>query len=506
MTVASPVAVATYGPQVARFFAGCLRLPEGEHQGEPFVLEDWQCEDTDAIYETDAAGAPLWKLAVVGVPRGTGKSPLCAGYALHALVSLPGSPKVYCAAAAREQAGLVHSFAIRSAKGGLLDDFLEYPRVTEALGPVRSPHNGGILRVVSADGDLQQGLAPAFVAMDELHTFRTGKQVGLYMAMQTALHKRPGSRMIVITTAGATKDSLLGELVDDIIERGVMSISRHDCKVVVRDYEAKRLLIWYGAPDDADIRDPRIWRACTPASWITDESLRVAAVSTPESEFRRYYLNQWVKGEAAAIQPAAWDACEGPEKIPAGSEVWVGVDIGERRDTSAVVWGATAYRDGRRVLVIRAKVFTAARISGMETTLPQVEAHLRWLRDHFDLKKIHFDPWQMRDMAARLASEGFPMVDFPQTNTRMVPASQAAFDMIANQTVVHNGDPDLRAHILGTGGEITATGGWRFGKVKSRTGQRDLSKQNDAAIAYAMVAGAYQNDMQTEGELWAESW
>ena len=504
--MSSPTAAGTYGPAVAEFFEGCLRLPEGERQGQPFVMEDWQREDTDIIYETDALGNLLWKIVVYGIPRGNGKSPLCAGFADHALVSLPGSPKVYCAAAAKDQAGLVHGFAIAQAKGGPLDDFLEYPRVTEALGPVRSPHNGGILRAVSADGDLQQGLAPAFVAMDELHTFRTGKQIGLYMAMHTTLHKRPAARMIIITTAGATKDSLLGELVDDITERGEMTVSRLGCKVVIRDYEARRLLIWYGAPEDADIRDPRIWRACNPASWISDESLRVAAASTPESEFRRYNLNQWVKGEEAAIQPAAWDACKGPEKIPAGSEVWVGVDIGEKRDTSAVAWGASAWREERRLLVVRAKVFTAQRISGMETTLPQVEAHLRWLRDNFDLMRVNFDPWQMRDMAARLASEGFPMVEFPQNNTNMVPASQGAFDLVAHQTVVHKGDPTLRAHILGTGGEVTATGGWRFTKAKTRTGHRDKTKQNDAAIAYAMVVGGYQIDMQAGGEPWAESW
>jgi len=142
----------------------------------------------------------------------------------------------------------------------------------------------------------------------------------------------------------------------------------------------------------------------------------------------------------------------------------------------------------------------------METTLPQVEAHLRWLRDNFELLRVNFDPWQMRDMAARLASEGFPMVEFPQNNTNMVPASQGAFDLVAHQAVVHNGDPVLRAHILGTGGEITATGGWRFTKAKTRTGHRDLTKQNDAAIAYAMVVGGYQIDMQAGGEPWAESW
>ena len=116
--MSSATAAGTYGPAVAEFFEGCLRLPEGERQGQPFVMEDWQREDTDIIYETDALGNLLWKIVVYGIPRGNGKSPLCAGFADHALVSLPGSPKVYCAAAAKDQAGLVHGFAIAQAKGG----------------------------------------------------------------------------------------------------------------------------------------------------------------------------------------------------------------------------------------------------------------------------------------------------------------------------------------------------------------------------------------------------
>ncbi len=483
----------TIGPAVAEFAEGCLLIPEGQREGAPFTLEPWQRKATNIIYETDERGLPMWKLAILGIPRGNGKSPLSAVYANHALVSGVGSPQVYCAAASRTQAGIVHKHANKEARQGPLEDFLQFPRVGEALGPIKCPSNGGILKVLSADGDLQQGLVPYFVVEDELHAFNTHKQVGLHFAMTTALHKRSDCRMIVITTAGATKDSLLGELIDAIIAAGEVQYLENGCLTIVRDYTAKRLLIWYGAPEDADIRDPKIWRACNPASWITDEELRIAAASSPESEFRRYYLNQWVKGEDAAIQPAAWDACRCPAiEIPEGADIWVGVDIGEKRDTSAIDWVAPYPFEGEQILVARAQVFTAQKISGMETSLPQVEAHLRWLRDHYYLRRVAFDPWQMRDMAARLASEGFPMEEFKQNNTSMVPASQLTFDLIADRRLVHDGDRTLRAHVLGTGGEITSTGGWGFAKAKTKTGHRDLSRNNDACIALAMAAGVWQ--------------
>jgi phage terminase large subunit-like protein len=500
-------ATATLGPAVAEFAAGCLVFPEGDKIGQPFVFEDWQREDVNLIYEVDEDGDPLWKIVVWLIPTGSGKSPMVGVFANHALLNSAGAPQVLCAAASRTQAGIVHKHASAEAhtegEWRPLDDYLEFPREREALGPIKCPSNSGVLRVLSADGGLQEGLNPTFVAIDELHVFTTKKQVNLFTALLTKLHKRPESRMVIISTAGDDQQSLLKELIDAIVRAGEMEVQRNGCKVIVRDYEAKRLLINYAAPDLADHKDPKIWRACNPASWITDEELREAAAREPEAVFLRYHLNRWGKGEDAAIQPAAWDACKGAVELPPGTDIWVGVDIGEKRDTSAIDLVAEL-EDGR--LVVRAKVITAAQISGMETTLPQVEAFLRELRDGYHLRRVNFDKWQMRDLAARLASEGFPMVECPQNNVNMVPASQLTFDMISQQRLVHNGDPTLRAHVLGTGGEITATGGWRFAKAKTKTGHRDLSKQNDACIALAMAVAGWREDTQAGGEPWVASW
>jgi phage terminase large subunit-like protein len=491
MTTASMArAVGTLGPEVAEFAECNLVFPEGEKQGEPFVLEDWQRADFDLMYETDERDLPMWKIVVWVIPTGSGKSPACGILANHALLQ-EDTPVVLCAAASRDQAGIVHGHAVAEAKGGPLDDYFEFPRVTSALGPVKCPSTGGVLRVLSADGALQEGKNPSLVVIDELHVFTTSKQIALYNALTTKLHKRAGSRLIVISTAGEDKDSLLGNLIDAIVKAGEVEYQRLGCKMIVRDYEAKRLLIYYGAPEEADIRDPQIWRACNPASWITDEALRLAALQEPESVFRRYHLNQWVKGEEAAIQPAAWDACEDASvEIPAGADIWVAVDLGEKRDTAAVVWGAPV---GDR-LVVRSRVFTAQQVSGMETTLPQVEACLRDLAGRYHVRRVDFDPWQMRDLAARLASEGLPMFECKQNNVVMVPASQLTFDLIGARQIAHDGDKTLRAHVLGTSGELTATGGWRFAKAKTKTGHRDLSKQNDACVALAMMVYGWNAD------------
>ena len=55
---------------------------------------------------------------------------------------------------------------------------------------------------VSADGFVAHGLNPSAVIADELHAWRTPKQVELWDALDTAIHKRPGAYWLVITTAG----------------------------------------------------------------------------------------------------------------------------------------------------------------------------------------------------------------------------------------------------------------------------------------------------------------
>ena len=488
----------TLGPIVGEFFADNLTL----RNGDPFVPAEFQQYILDLLYELDAAGALQWTFRLIGIPRGNGKSPLLGGVADFELVTREHRPSIVIGAPSRKQAGIIHQWANDLGKGGALSDYIEVPRVREALGPIKTPHNGGILQVLSADGDLQEGLEPDAIFEDELHVFTTSKQQALHFALMTTLHKKPELPMTIITTAGSDKDSLLGEMFDAMVTTGDIEYSEDRCLMVVRDYETRSLLVWYGAPDDVDAADPAIWRACNPAPWITDESLLLAARRLPESEFRRKNLNQWVKGEDAAIQQTAYDACYDPglyAHIPPGSEIWVGVDLGEKRDTSGVA-RVSPLDDGR--LRCAASVFVSEKRGGMQTTLPQVEAELRRLCDLYHVRRINFDGWQMRDLAARLLSEGMPMCEFAQNNTNMVPASQATFDMIANGELVHDGDKVLRAHVLGTGGETTATGGWRFAKAKTKSGNRDLSKQNDAAIALAEAIAGYREDNQAGGDLW----
>jgi phage terminase large subunit-like protein len=494
--------VRTLGPGVSNFFAANYRFPEGSKKGEPFYVDPFQEDILDLIYEIDERGERQWRFIVVGIPRGNGKSPLCGGIADFELAERQDSPNIFCAAASREQAGIVHRFAYDLPQGGPMEDFIEFPRVKDALGPLKMPYNDGVLKVLSADGNLQHGKNPSVVIEDELHAFTTGKQQELHFALTTALHKRSDSVMIIITTAGADKASLLGELYDSMLQTHELEYSDDGCLMVGRDYESKSLLIWYGAPEDADVSDPAVWRACNPASWISDESLLLAARREPESVFRRLYLNQWVRGADAAIQPGAWDACLLDGDIEPGADVWLGVDVGEKHDPSSIVMVSP---QGDR-LRMKAFVFDPEE-HNVKTLLPILEAKIREIADEYNLRGLGYDPWQFRRSAELLEADGIRAIEYPQNDSHMVPASQLFYELIMQEVIAHDGEKILRKHMLAAAAKQTSRGAWRIEKPLQRGSHRtDSHKKVDAAVAGAIACAVWSQDEKAGGDLWASSW
>ncbi len=58
---------------------------EGAAAGRPFKLEPWQRRFVDELYKRDERGQSIFKRAILGIPRGNGKSPLAAGLGLYEL-------------------------------------------------------------------------------------------------------------------------------------------------------------------------------------------------------------------------------------------------------------------------------------------------------------------------------------------------------------------------------------------------------------------------------------
>ena len=91
-------------------------------------------------------------------------------------------------------------------------------------------------------------------------------------------------------------------------------------------------------------------------------------------------------------------------------------------------------------------------------------AAIRELAARFTIREVAYDPWRYHSEALRLADDGLPVVEFPQSHARMTVASERLHAAIVEQRLRHNGDPALTLHVSQAVAQATGRG-WRLSKI-----------------------------------------
>jgi phage terminase large subunit-like protein len=397
------------------------------------------------------------------LPRGQGKTTLLSAIALHHLLTIEGA-QIYCCASSRDQARILFESAAGFAR--VLDDDHLVTRHLE-LRYCDSPGEPKVfsryLRVLAADAMRLHGLTPTLAIIDELHAHADDS---VYLAMRTAMLKRPTSKLIVISTAGAGADSPLGRL------RARAHAQPHVTrKGAVTDARGPNLrFLEWSVAEDEDVDDAAVVKKANPASWITVAGLREQREAVPDLAFRRYHANQWTEREGYWLPAGAWQACVGEPELTPGEDLWLGVDVGGERSASAVVWinstlhvGASIYHGDEGVLDCVAKV--------------------RELANTYNVREVVFDPWRFGQGAQELEAEGIVVTAFPQSDVRMVPASNRLYSAIVEKRLTLPDNPELRQHAAAA---IAKHGrrGWRLDKP-------ERAANIDAIVALAMALDSH---------------
>lgn len=276
--------------QLLEFYPALLRYPSGPLQGQPFQLEPWQRSFLREFHRRDDAGGRIYKKALLGLPTGNGKTTLAVGLGLYQALSQPAAAEVVLAAGSREQARLGLDCARRMSDLGQLSEW-----ITSTSNRLDYPKKQASMLALSSQGNLQHGRAPAAALLDELWTFSHKRQEQSYTALTAAIHKQPAAFLLATSSAGDNPASLLGRIYHDALSWDDVSVRHHNCLTIAKNPDAGALLWWYAAPADADPSDPKILRACNPASWInlSDLQQQLHDPGLSESDFRRLHLNQW---------------------------------------------------------------------------------------------------------------------------------------------------------------------------------------------------------------------
>lgn len=386
--------------------------------------------------------------ALALLPRGQGKSRLIGALAVHHLLTTD-RPAIYVAAASRDQAAVIFEYA----RDFALDPAVGGGRRKGAAVLVRHLElrtETGHLRVLASDAPKLHGLTPSLAIIDELHAF---KDSAVYVALRTALLKRPDARMVTISTAGQGAESPLGRLraralaLPDVRHRrGLTEASSPDFAMCE-----------WAVPDDADLdADPAAMKRANPASWISLAALQSQRNALPDSDFRRYHLGQWVAREGALFEPGRWQTTAGePNITPDGAPIVVAIDMGKNRSSTGVAW-VQWHGDDLHAQV--AEIDTADAPSEVDALVDQLARGHR-------VQEIAADPWHVIGaLSEAWERRGLRVVEVPQHDARMVPAFAAFTELVNAGRLIRPDHPALNAAVENSV-QVQTRRGARVGKV-----------------------------------------
>ena len=363
--------------------------------------------------------------------------------------------------------------------------------------------SGSTFRALSSDAKKAHGMSPSVIILDELAQWGHGVGRDLYTALTTATGARAEPLTLVISTQTADDHALMSQLVE--LGKQVNAGTVVDPTFSAHIFEV---------PLDADPWDETVWPLANPAlgDFRSLEEMRIfatraASMPTDAAVFRLYYLNQRVQAEARWIPLDAWDACQAPLR-PERRRCWLGVDLSTRSDLTAValLWpdadggldvqvefwcpresiAARSQRD--RVPYPRwAETGALTATEGNVVDYSVVEARLHALMTQYDVQEIAVDPWNARDVTARLLRDGLPAVTVAQTMANLTSASKTFERLILSRQLRHDGHPILRWCVGNAVAAMDGAGNVKPDKERS-TEKIDGVSAVVTALALAMVA------------------
>jgi len=468
---------------VQRFFERVLYAPSGWH------LYDWQKQVLRGIYGpvSPKDGRRLVEQAYASMAKKQGKTFLVAGCPIYHL-RFPDEDrtvKVFGAAAAKDQAALIFDTAAMmiNQSSDLRHDF----RVLDGTKRILRRDGRGLYRVISAEGDVQDGIEPDLAIKDEYHRWKTASAKTLDQVMTKGMLSRPNALEIIVSTVGVEHESPMWYAMHEKAKRYVNGTARPE-----NFYAA----IW--AADEKRYReDPEYWKsrearvAANPShedrgGFMLDSKLVTElekAIENPADklEYVRYCLNiglatggvpvidmdDW-QDDQSGVDLRTWPTYDVELLISkwglAEQTCYAGVDASWTSDLTALqlifppfsrveAWTflGFAWLPKERIPEIERRVrepltswvsrgFLGA-TEGDAVDLEAVMQKLRWAREMFDLQEVGYDRCNFRHQAINLEAEGFKCPEVRQGYMSLNEATKWLMGAYTARQIRHGNHP-----------------------------------------------------------------
>lgn len=445
-------------------FIQLLNLTD-DFYGHPFILQDWQHQILWDVYGTvNDKGYRQYNYSYLEIPKKNGKTTLIAGLGLYHLVMDPAGGQIYCCAADRDQASLVYRAALQMIEQD--EDLRGILKVTDSKKQILNTKTGTFLKVLSAEAYTKHGINPTVVIFDELHA-QPNRDLWEVMTFGAGAARKE-TLWWIITTAGDDPD------------RHSIGWEQHEYARKVRDNEIIDPYWYvkiYGAPDDVDIYDERVWYEANPSLGVVIDIDKVrqeaiGAKNDPGKEklFRWLRLNQWVSLKRLGWLPVTlWDQTQGDWSIAdlTGKFCYAGLDLASTTDLTAIallfppqpgigdwrcIFKAFIPLENMKERVKRDHVpydrwvkegfltATEGNAVDYETVQLQVESFAK----QFKIKYVCADKWNSAMMTQNLAKKGIKTIEIEQTMNGLSPAMKEMERLMRDKLITHDDNPVAR--------------------------------------------------------------
>lgn len=453
--------------RVERFFECVLYAPKN------LRLLPWQRKVLRDLFGTvDDLGIRQFRQAYISVAKKNGKSFLVGGLPIyHMVCESETRQEAYGAAAAKDQAGIVFRSAAHLVRGNTaLTDLL---KVNESTKRIIRRDGGGFYAVISADGDLQDGIEPSLAMLDELHRWKGDKAETLYDVITKGTISRNESLVVEITTAGEIDNSpicwreheyaqqiLNGSLKSDRFYAAIWSANEKKLQAD-KTYWTTRQARVEANPSHEDLGgflcDER----------IVEELDKARAIPEKQPDYLRYHLNVWVQQAESCIDLADWDRGSAPLKTLIEKPCIAGIDLSSTTDLTAAAF-LFPPDDDSGIYDLKAHFWMPEELVGKREARDRVP-YSRWIRygwitatpgnaidyrsvratlktaaELYELREICFDPWNSRQISLDLIDDGHACIEIRQGYQSLSEPTKKFLELIADGKIRHGGNPVLR--------------------------------------------------------------
>ena len=444
-------------------FIQCLCHTKGTWAGKEFKLLPWQEQIVRDIFGIlKPNGYRQFNFAYAEIPKKNGKSELAAAVAL--LLTCADNEEraeVYGCAADRQQASIVFEVAADMIR--MCPSLSKRCRILSATKRIVYVPTNSFYQVLSAEAYSKHGFNIHGVVFDELHTQPNRKLFDVMTKGSGDARMQP--LFFLITTAGTDTKSICYETHQkalDLLEG--------------RKTDPTFYPVIYGADDDDDWTDPKVWKKANPSlgTTIGMDKVKAACVSAmenpaEENAFRQLRLNQWVKQVIRWMPMEKWDACRATidEEELEGRVCYGGLDLSSTTDLTAFSL-VFPPRDEEEPYIVLPYFWVPeetldlrirrdhvpydlwARQGFINTTEGNVihygfiEKFIEDLGERFNIREIAYDRWGATQISQDLEGAGFTVVPMGQGFASMSPPTKELMNLVLQKRFVHSGHPVLR--------------------------------------------------------------